>query len=102
MRARYRIALEAVRFTPHAPGDGKYDGVEIAGVRLPPFDHARGNAVRDALRLLRTIAALYPRQLRVDTLGLERRLGVPSWSADTWDADRARFLAERAAYLLYH
>jgi uncharacterized protein YbbC (DUF1343 family) len=102
MRARYRVALDVVRFTPHAPGDGKYDGIEIPGVRLRAFDRIHGNAVRDALRLLRTIAALQPQELHVDTLGVARRLGVPSWTADTWPADRARFLAERAPYLLYH
>lgn len=28
------VRFEAVRFTPRAPGDGKFDGVEVAGVRL--------------------------------------------------------------------
>lgn len=102
MRSRYQIAVDAVRFTPHQPGDGKYGGVEVPGVRLRAFDRAQGNAVRDALRLLGTIAALHPQQLRVDTLGLAHRLGVLSWTAMTWEADRARFLVERAPYLLYH
>ncbi len=101
MRARYGLAVTAVRFTPHAPTDGKYDGVAVAGVRLPALDRARGDAVRDALRLLAVIAAQHPDRLRVDSLGLARRLGVRPARAVTWPADVARFRAERARYLLY-
>ena len=102
MRGRYHVGLDAVRFTPRAPGDRKFDGVEVPGVRLRPLDRAQGDPVRDALLLLRTVAALHPGRLRVDTLGLSRRLGVPPGSAVTWPADLSRFLVERAPYLLYH
>ena len=101
MRQRYRLALDTVRFTPHAPGDGKFDGVEVRGVRLPAADPVRGDPVRDALRLLRTIAAQHPGLFRVDSLGLARRLGVWPGTAETWPADARRFAAERAPFLLY-
>ena len=102
MRARYHVALDAVRFTPRASGDGKFDGVAVAGVRLRSLDRAHGDPVRDVLWLLRAIAALHPGQFRADTLGLARRLGVVPGEAVTWPGDLSRFLAERAPYLLYH
>ena len=102
MRSRHHVALDVVRFTPRGPGDGKFDGVAIPGVRLRPLDRAHGDPVRDALLLLRTIAVLEPGQFRADTLGLARRLGVVPGAAVTWPGDLGRFLAERAPYLLYH
>ena len=102
MRSRYHVAVDAVRFTPRASGDGKFDGVAIPGVRLRPLDRTHGDPVRDALLLLRAIAALHPGQFRADTLGLARRLGVVPGTAVTWPGDLSRFLAERAPYLLYH
>jgi uncharacterized protein YbbC (DUF1343 family) len=101
MARRYRVLLDTVSFTPRASGDGKFDGVRIAGVRFPRFDRARGDPVRDALRLLATIRALEPGRLRVDSLGLARRLGRP-WNGRTaWPDGVARFLAARRAFLLY-
>ena len=102
MRARYHLALDAVRFTPRGPADGKFDGVAIPGVRLRAFDRAHGDPVRDALLLLHAIAVLQPGPFRADTLGLARRLGVVPGAAVSWPGDLVRFLAERAPYLLYH
>jgi uncharacterized protein YbbC (DUF1343 family) len=98
---RYHLALDPVQFTPRSPGDGKFDGVEVRGVRFRRFDRAHGNPVRAALLLLRTIRALQPDSLREDSLGLARRLGV--WPSDevTWPRDVRRFMAERRAALLY-
>ncbi len=101
MARRYGLAVEAVSFTPRASGDGKYDGVRVAGLRFPRFDRSRGDPVRDALRLLAVIRALQPDSLRVDTLGLARRLGTPWRGATAWPAQVARFRAGRRAFLLY-
>lgn len=108
MADRYGVMLMPVRFTPVEPGDGKFSGVSVAGVRFPEFDRAGGDAVRDALRLLQVIAELQPESLRVDSLGLARRLGVrASMGAARWadavqwtDAVRA-FMMRRRPYLLY-
>jgi uncharacterized protein YbbC (DUF1343 family) len=100
MRRRH-VELEAVFFSPHAPGDGKFDGVRLAGVRFARFDRAHGDAVRDALLLLRTIARLHPGQFRADTAGIARRLGVLPGDAVTWPAVARRFLADREPFLLY-
>lgn len=101
MARRYHLALQVVSFVPRASGDHKYDGVRVAGVRLPRFDRARGDPVRDALRLLATIRALQPDRLRVDSLALARRLGRPWDGATTWPADDARFRTARRPFLLY-
>jgi uncharacterized protein YbbC (DUF1343 family) len=64
-------------FTPHAPGDGKYDGVPVRGLRLRESRARDAAVVEGALRLLTAIAAAYPESLVVDSLGMARRLGVP-------------------------
>lgn len=101
MARRYHIALDPVRFTPRSPGDGKFDGVQVRGVRFRRFERDRGDPVRAALLLLRTIQALQPSRLQQDSLGLARRLGV--WPSDhvTWPLAVRRFVAERRAALLY-
>ena len=101
MREHYHLELDTVRFTPHAPGDGKFDGVEVRGVRLPAPDRARGDPVREALLLLRTIAELQPVEFRADTLGLARRLGVRPGAAVAWPAALRRFVTQRTPFLLY-
>lgn len=101
MARRYHVAMDAVRFTPRAPGDGKFGGVAVAGVRFRRLDRAHGDPVRDALRLLATIGSLHPGALVVDSLALARRLGRPFVGAVTWPREVARFLATRRDYLLY-
>ena len=101
MARRYGVVLDTVHFTPHGAGDGKDEGVTVAGVRFRAFDRARGDAVRDALRLLATIRSLEPRSLAVDAIALARRLGTRWGGAVTWPADARRFLALRRPYLLY-
>ena len=108
MADRYGVALMPVRFTPVEPGDGKFSGVSVAGVRFPALDRTRGDPVRDALRLLQVIAELQPESLRIDSLGLARRLGVRAWAGGAWSVDTARwagavrdFLVRRRPYLLY-
>ena len=108
MRARYGVALEPVHFTPRDPGDGKYADTLLRGLRLPRADRAQGDPVRDALRLLQVIAELQPEALRIDSVGLARRLGVRPWAADgrwvdaaSWAGAVRDFLVRRRPYLLY-
>jgi len=101
MAERYHIILDPVRFTPRSPGDGKFDGVRVRGVRFRRFERDRGDAVRAALLLLRTIQALQPARLQQDSLGLARRLGVWPSARVTWPLAVRRFLAERRGALLY-
>jgi uncharacterized protein YbbC (DUF1343 family) len=101
MARRYHLALDTVSFVPRESGDGKYDGIRVAGLRFPPPDRRRGDPVRDALHLLLTIRALQPGRLRIDTAALARRLGRPLSDAVTWPREVAGFLAARRAFLLY-
>ncbi len=102
MRRRYGVALQPVRFTPRRPGDGKYADTALAGLRFPRADRAHGDPIRDALRLLQVIGEVQPAELRVDSLGLARRLGVPAAAGKfTWPDEVAAFLRRRAPYLLY-
>ncbi len=102
MRERYGVALSPVAFTPREPGDGKYADTALAGLRFPPFDRTRGDAIRDALRLLGVIGEVHPAELRVDSVGVARRLGVRARAGkDTWPEEVATFREVRRPYLLY-
>jgi len=67
------VALEGVAFTPRQPGDGKWDGVEVTGVRLRVRDRSRYDPTRTALALLGAMADAS---------------GVPMFSSDTRHFDR--------------
>ena len=102
MRASYGLALDTVRFTPHEPGDGKYADTLVRGLRFPRADRARGDPVRDALRLLAVIGRVHPSELRVDSLGLARRLGVRAVPGKfSWPEQVRAFLLRRGPFLLY-
>jgi uncharacterized protein YbbC (DUF1343 family) len=102
MGERYGVPMSAVSFTPHHPGDGKYGDTALAGVRFAAFDRGRGDAIRDALRLLGVIGEVHRAELRVDSLGVARRLGVRARAGtNTWPADVGAFLRRRRPYLLY-
>jgi uncharacterized protein YbbC (DUF1343 family) len=106
------VRFEAVRFTPHAPGDGKFDGEELGGVRF----HADGpgyDPVRAALAVLleaREMAgdrwswreAHFDRLAGTDAvrLGIEAGLGLDEIQAG-WAVQREAFRSAVAPYLLY-
>jgi len=102
MGERYGVPMTAVTFTPHQPGDGKFGDTVLAGVRFAAFDRGRGDAIRDALRLLGVIGEVHPSELRVDSLGVARRLGVRArMGKNTWPAEVNAFVRHRRPYLLY-
>jgi uncharacterized protein YbbC (DUF1343 family) len=102
MRERYGIAMEPWAFTPRDPGDAKYADTLLGGVRFPRADRAHGDPIRDALRLLSVIGEVHPAELRVDSLGVARRLGVRARAGKTsWPAEVGAFLRRRRPYLLY-
>ena len=101
MRRRYGTQLDTVTFTPRAPGDRKYDGVAVHAVRFGRFERARGDAIRDAIRLLGIIAELHGDSLRVDSLLMARHLGVWPSSRTQWLEAVRTFARRRAPYLVY-
>ncbi len=100
-------------FTPHAPTDGKYDGVSLHGLRFRVTDRARYDPTRLAVALLAGLEALYPdsfqfRASSFDRLaadsGLRRevlahRSPAAIWAA--WSAPLEQFRRTRLKYLLY-
>src|SRR5438445_301051 len=107
------VELTATRFTPRAPTDGKYDGVELPGVRLRVIDRSGYDPTRVAVALLAAIRGVHPDSLRFrgnrfDRLagGVELRQALlagraPAAIWGSWERALERFRRERGKYLLY-
>lgn len=106
------VRFEAARFTPESPGDGKFGGVEVQGVRFVA-ESTDYDAPRAAVALLVETRrasgdrwswnqAHFDRLAGTDSLrlGLESGLGLEELTAG-WPAQEAAFEARRAPYLLY-
>lgn len=103
---------DTVAFTPRAPGDQKFDGVALRGVRLQPATRSQ-DAIDVAVRLMARLAQAYPDQFVVDTAGLRLRLGVrfdrgcpdvqclPDASWNRWPVEVQRFRLRARRYFLY-
>lgn len=100
--ARRGVLVDPVRFTPRQPGDAKYDGQALSGVRLRALERRGGDPVATALLLLDAVAAVHPDSLRIDTAGMDIRLGVRrAPSQTTWPADVAAHRRRVARHLIY-
>jgi len=107
------VELTATRFTPRAPTDGKYDGVEIPGVRLRVIDRNGYDPTRVAVALLAAIRGVHPDSLRFRGDRFDRLAGgaelrqallagrAPAAIWGSWERALERFRRERAKYLLY-
>jgi uncharacterized protein YbbC (DUF1343 family) len=107
------VDVAGVTFTPRGPTDGKYDGVELRGIRLRVTDRRRYDPTRAAVLLLTAIRAAHPDSLRIDAAHFDRlaqgaelrrailatRAPEAVWRA--WEQGLARFRRDRAKYLLY-
>lgn len=107
------VRIEAVRFIPRSPGDGKFDGQEVRGVRLAVTDPSLYDPTWMGLVLLveaRRLAgerwswrsAHFDRLAGTDRLrlGIEAGLGWEELRAG-WREELARFRRLREPYLLY-
>jgi uncharacterized protein YbbC (DUF1343 family) len=107
------VRFEVVRFTPASPGDGKFDGVEVAGIRLTATDRASYDPTVTAIALLADIQALHGDSVRYFQSHFDRlagtsavRLGLLAGEDERtitagWAAQRDAFEAIRRRYLLY-
>ena len=107
------VRYEAVRFTPVDPGDGKFAGVELAGVRLVITDRLSYDPAATAVHLLAAIGAVHPAEIRIggsfDRLAggpalreaLERG-DDPALIVASWQSGLAAFRERVAGLLLYH
>jgi len=66
------VELSGVAFVPHGPTDGKYDGVEVRGIRLHVTDRRRYDPTRAAALVLAAIRAAQPDSLRFDAARFDR------------------------------
>lgn len=107
------VAFRGVRFTPVQPGDAKFDGTSLLGIRLEITDRTRYDPVRTAIHLLAAIQATHPEQIRIggsfDRLAGGSSLRTALVRGDAPDAIIATWSDELAAYreritpfLLYH
>ena len=108
------VAFQPVRFTPLGPGDGKYPGVALRGIRLILTDERRYDPTLTAIALLATIRRIHPDSIGFRAAGFDRLAGGPALReallagrdpfviAEEWSRAREAWLAHREASLLYH
>ena len=107
------VRFEAVTFTPRNPGDQKYDGVELSGVRLHVTDRDAYDPTRAAITMLVELQAMHGDSLEFLVAHFDRLVGTSAVregllaGANTaqitaaWDAEIAAFDALRRKYLIY-
>jgi uncharacterized protein YbbC (DUF1343 family) len=112
-RAIPGLEVTPVTFTPAAPGDGKFGGQTVRGVRLRVTDRAVYDPTVTGVALLVEIQRLHPDRLTWRVAHFDRLAGtdrvrqgilagrsVAGITAD-WPAQLAAFRAAAATYLLY-
>jgi uncharacterized protein YbbC (DUF1343 family) len=118
------VEFSAVTFTPRHPGDGKYADTLVRGIRLRVTDRTAYDPTLTAVTMLKVVATvgfapggcdhcqadggfawLAPQFDRLAGAGPRLRqaivAGPLSEVTASWRADRERFLARRAPFLLY-
>lgn len=103
---------DTVHFTPRQPGDDKFAGVPLSGIRLERPTRTT-DPIDVALRILARVERLYGDSLVVDQRGLTLRLGIslegrcdnlqclPELSWNQWPSDVQRFRLVARRYFLY-
>jgi uncharacterized protein YbbC (DUF1343 family) len=106
------VRFEATTFTPNAPGDGKYEGEQVRGVRLIATDSSY-DPTRAAIALLVESRAMaggrwewrashFDRLAGTDGLRLGVDAGEPlDVLTRTWGDELRAFETRRSAYLVY-
>lgn len=106
------VAFRGVRFTPVQPGDAKFAGTSLLGVRLDITDRTRYDPIRTAIHLLAAIQAVHPTLVRIggsfDRLagGTALRIALvrgdaPDAIVATWATDLAAYRGRVTPFLLY-
>jgi uncharacterized protein YbbC (DUF1343 family) len=107
------VRFEPAAFTPERPGDGKYAGVTVQGIRLILTDQRTYDPTLTAVALLTAIRRVHPDSLQIRPRGFDRLAGGPALReaieaaqdpfaiAASWVAPREAWLAHRRPALLY-
>jgi uncharacterized protein YbbC (DUF1343 family) len=100
-------------FTPHAPSDGKYDGVLVRGLRFQVIDRIEYDPTRLATALLAALVAGSPSPFEFRPEAFDRLAGGPALRAAleagrpardiwrSWEGPLEHFRQTRAKYLVY-
>lgn len=107
------VRFEPVVFTPERPGDGKFGGEAVRGVRFVATEREAYDPTVAAVAALVEIRALHPERLRWNASHFDRLAGTEKVrrqimaGADLaeitagWAAEMARFGGVRGRYLIY-
>ncbi len=107
------VRFSGVRFTPRAPGDGKYADTMLAGIRFELTDRRRYDPTAAAVTLLAAVRATHPDAFRWIPAHFDRLAGgprlreqidggvAPAAIVAGWAAEQRRFLERRRPFLLY-
>ncbi len=107
------VRFEAVEFTPDSPGDGKFGGEPVRGIRFVATDRQRYDPTRAAVAALVEIQRLHADRLEWRVAHFDRLAGTDALrraivegvslrgAVEGWAAQAARFDTARGPYLLY-
>jgi uncharacterized protein YbbC (DUF1343 family) len=107
------VHVETVRFTPRAPGDGKFPDIELAGVRFIATERERYDPTLAAVAALLEIQRMHPDRLRFRADHFDRLAGTTRLreaiqagaslerATAGWAAQLAAFRQASARYRLY-
>ncbi|HEV8612137.1 MAG TPA: DUF1343 domain-containing protein [Gemmatimonadales bacterium] len=107
------VRFRAVRFTPVQPGDGKYAGVTVQGIRLVLTDERSYDPTLTAVALLTAIRQVHPDSLGFRATGFDRLAGGPGLReavlagkdpfaiVAAWRGAREEWLVHRKPALIY-
>lgn len=107
------IRFDTTSFTPQAPGDDKYDGELLHGIRFTVTDRAQYDPAATAVVVLDEIRRLHPDSFQFRDAGFDRLAGTdrlrldllagvpPAAIVAAWEEARDRFVAMREPYLMY-
>ena len=107
------VRFEAVRFSPRAPGDGKFDGEVVSGVRLAATDPGAYDPAAAAVAMLVEARELAEGRWKWSTRHFDRLAGTDRLRGEIergrkmrellagWEEERGRFDEIRARYLIY-
>lgn len=107
------VRFEPVAFTPERPGDGKYPGIPVRGIRFVLTDARAYDPTVTAVVVLTTIQRLQADSLRIRPAGFDRLAGGPALReailagrdpfaiAEGWRSAREEWLRHRTPVLIY-
>jgi len=107
------VRFETVNFTPDRPGDGKYDAIELRGIRFIVTDRDAYDPARTSVAALTVIRALHADEFTFNRASFDRLAGsdrlreaIESGEsaaaiADAWTDDITAFSILREPYLIY-